>query len=90
MRVLIAFRAFRFTQQFVLLRRPIIQTNVKSTSPAYPLLHIEAVNNALTESETGQIDPVLYILTDQGPSVCCHMECGGGLRLLCPVSGDGM
>ncbi|KAL5530266.1 hypothetical protein ACEPAF_6523 [Sanghuangporus sanghuang] len=71
--------------------RPIIETNFKTTSPTYPLLHIEAFNNALSEAESadgGQIDPVLYVHTDQGPSVCCHMECGSGLRLLCPVRGD--
>ncbi|KAI5124765.1 hypothetical protein M0805_005399 [Coniferiporia weirii] len=68
--------------------RPIIQTNFKTASPAYPLLHIDAFNNALADSATGQIDPVLYVSAHQGPSACCHMECGGGLRLLCPVSGD--
>lgn len=69
-------------------RRPVIQTNFKTTSPAYPLLHIDAFNNALSESSDGQIDPVLYVSGHNGPSACCHMECGG-LRLLCPVSGDG-
>ncbi|EJD01288.1 clathrin adaptor, mu subunit [Fomitiporia mediterranea MF3/22] len=68
--------------------RPIIQTNFKSTSPAYPLLHIEAFNNAIADSERSQIDPVLYVHSDQGPSVCCHTECGIGLTLLCPVRGD--
>ncbi|THH12323.1 hypothetical protein EW145_g84 [Phellinidium pouzarii] len=68
--------------------RPIIQTNFKTTSAAYPLLHIDAFNNALAKSTNGQIDPVLYVSAHHGPSACCHIECGGGLRLLCPVSGD--
>ncbi|PAV21129.1 clathrin adaptor mu subunit [Pyrrhoderma noxium] len=68
--------------------RPIIQTNFKSTSTAYPILHIDAFNNALSDSVNGQPDPVLYVSTLEGPSACCHVECGDGLRLLCPVSGD--
>ena len=33
---------------------------------------------------------MLYVSTLEGPSACCHVECGDGLRLLCPVSGDGV
>lgn len=68
--------------------RPIIQTNFKTTSTAYPILHIDAFNNALSDSVNGQLDPVIYVSTLEGPSACCHVECGDGLRLLCPVSGD--
>lgn len=67
---------------------PIVQTNFKTTSPAYPLLHIDAFNNAVAGSPDGRVDPVIYVPAHQGPSACCHVECGG-LRLLCPVSDDG-
>ncbi|TDL29796.1 clathrin adaptor, mu subunit [Rickenella mellea] len=67
--------------------RPIIQTNFRTTSPVYPLLHIDAFNDALAKSPNGQLDPVIYISGHQGPSACCHTECGD-LKLLCPVSGD--
>ncbi|KLO16382.1 clathrin adaptor, mu subunit [Schizopora paradoxa] len=67
--------------------RPIVQTNFRSKGPAYPLLHIDAFNNALSETQYANLDPVLSVAAHHGPSACCHMECGG-LRFLCPVSGD--
>jgi AP-3 complex subunit mu len=71
--------------------RPIIQSGFRSTSPAYPLLHIDAFNNALAKApRPGDIDPVLYVppynIAD-APSACCHVACGD-MRFLCPVSGD--
>ncbi|KZW03889.1 clathrin adaptor, mu subunit [Exidia glandulosa HHB12029] len=66
--------------------RPIIQSNFAS-SPAYPLLHIDAVNDALAKSPAGAVDPVLYVSGPSGPSACCHVACNG-LRFLCPVSGE--
>ncbi|KAL4241532.1 adaptor complexes medium subunit family protein [Abortiporus biennis] len=70
--------------------RPIIQSGFRSTTPAYPLLHIDALNNALAKaSRPEDIDPVLYISTLEWdtPSACCHKK-HGELRFLCPVSGD--
>ncbi|KZT26916.1 clathrin adaptor mu subunit [Neolentinus lepideus HHB14362 ss-1] len=70
--------------------RPIVQTSFQSTSPAYPLIHIDAYNNALTKvSRPEDVDPVLYVagISNDKPSACCHVGCGD-LRLLCPVSGD--
>ncbi|KAF7330788.1 MHD domain-containing protein [Mycena venus] len=71
--------------------RPIIQSGFRSTSPSYPLLHVDAFNNALPKSHrTGDIDPVIYVPpynVADSPSACCHVECGD-MRILCPVSGD--
>lgn len=68
-----------------------IQSGFRSTPMAYPLMHIDALNDALGKSILGAVvDPVLYVPAvglDQGPSACCHME-RGGLRFMCPVSGD--
>ncbi|KAJ7477154.1 Mu homology domain-containing protein [Mycena galericulata] len=71
--------------------RPIIQSGFRSTSPAYPLLHIDAYNNSVPKSRRlGDIDPVIYVPpynVADSPSACCHVECGD-MRILCPVSGD--
>ncbi|KAJ7283365.1 Mu homology domain-containing protein [Mycena rebaudengoi] len=71
--------------------RPIIQSGFRSTSPAYPLLHIDAFNNAIPKSRRlGDIDPVIYVPpynVADSPSACCHVECGD-MRFLCPVSKD--
>ncbi|KAJ7667599.1 Mu homology domain-containing protein [Mycena polygramma] len=71
--------------------RPIIQSGFRSTSPAYPLLHVDAFNNAIPKSHrSGDIDPVIYVPpynAADSPSACCHVECGD-MRILCPVSGD--
>ena len=71
-------------------RRPIIQSNFRTKSPAYPLLHIDAFNDSLAKakSKRGEIDPVLYVASHHGKSACCHIE-SGGVRILCPVSVDG-
>ena len=74
--------------------RPIIQSGFRSSSPAYPLLHIDALNNTLVKSSrAGDVDPVIYVPTYDGrdallPSACCHILCGD-IRIMCPVSGDG-
>lgn len=74
-------------------RRPIIQSGFRSSSPAYPLLHIDALNNALAKSpRPNDVDPVIYVPTYDGrdsllPSACCHIVCGD-IRIVCPVSGD--
>ena len=65
-----------------------MQTNFRSKGPAYPLLHIDAFNSALAETPYADLDPVLNVAAHHGPSACCHMECGG-LKILCPISGDG-
>ncbi|KAA1466028.1 clathrin adaptor mu subunit [Dentipellis sp. KUC8613] len=70
--------------------RPIVQTGFRQFSPAYPLVHIDAFNNALAKAKRLQdVDPVLYVQTYElgAPSACCHVE-HAGLRFLCPVSGD--
>ncbi|KAH9950108.1 clathrin adaptor mu subunit [Amylocystis lapponica] len=69
--------------------RPIIQTGFRSATPAYPLLHIDALNNALANAGRPEdVDPVLYVPAGiETPSACCHIK-RGELRLLCPVSGD--
>ncbi|KAF5357655.1 hypothetical protein D9758_007443 [Tetrapyrgos nigripes] len=73
--------------------RPIIQSGFRSSSTAYPLLHIDTVNKALQKAASPkEIDPVLYIAPyntadDPKPSACCHVECGD-IRMLCPISGD--
>ncbi|KAJ6627399.1 Mu homology domain-containing protein [Mycena sp. CBHHK59/15] len=71
--------------------RPIIQSGFRSTSPAYPLVHIDAYNNAVPKSHRpGDIEPVIYVPpynVADSPSACCHVECAD-MRFLCPVSGD--
>ncbi|KAF7354942.1 MHD domain-containing protein [Mycena sanguinolenta] len=67
--------------------RPIIQSGFRSTSTAYPLLHVDAFNNALPKAQrSGDIDPVIYVPpfnVGDFPSACCHVECGD-MRILCP------
>lgn len=73
------------------LRRPIIQSGFHSVPPAYPILHIDALNNALSAaSRPDDVDPVLSVpsLTIDAPSACCHAKVAD-MRLLCPISGDG-
>ncbi|KAL0949818.1 hypothetical protein HGRIS_009853 [Hohenbuehelia grisea] len=71
--------------------RPIIQSGFRSVSSAYPLLHIDAYNNAAPKAQRpGDIDPVIYVPPYNAvdtPSACCHIPCGD-IRILCPVSGD--
>ncbi|KAJ8086121.1 hypothetical protein PM082_004941 [Marasmius tenuissimus] len=71
--------------------RPIIQSGFRSKSTAYPLLHIDVLNNELQKTTTlSDIDPVLYVppfnSTDT-PSACCHVSYSD-VHILCPVSGD--
>ncbi|KZT41125.1 mu-adaptin 3 [Sistotremastrum suecicum HHB10207 ss-3] len=67
--------------------RPIIQTSFRTTSPSYPLLHVDAVNEALQKTPNGQIDPIIYASSQHGPAACCHLKVGT-LRLLCPIRGS--
>ncbi|KAI0829336.1 clathrin adaptor mu subunit [Trametes gibbosa] len=68
--------------------RAIAQSGFHSFPPAYPLLHIDALNNALANSSrTEDVDPVLYVSGLDTPSACCHVK-RGELRYLSPVSGD--
>ncbi|KAF8665587.1 hypothetical protein AX16_000044 [Volvariella volvacea WC 439] len=71
--------------------RPIIQSGFRASSTAYPLLHVDAYNNACAKAQHGaNVDPVLYVQSYggvDGPSACCHVPCGD-MRLLCPISGD--
>lgn len=73
-------------------RRPIIQSRFRSTNAAYPLLHIDTLNNALSSStRKDDVDPVLYVpgySSDGKQSACCHVKCGD-VRILAPISGDG-
>jgi hypothetical protein len=73
-------------------RRPIIQSGFRSTNAAYPLLHIDTLNNALSSStRKDDVDPVLYVpgySSDGKQSACCHVKCGD-VRILAPISGDG-
>ncbi|KAF8165113.1 Mu homology domain-containing protein [Crassisporium funariophilum] len=71
--------------------RPIIQSGFRSTASTYPLIHIDAFNNALSKAlRPGDVDPVIYIpaynIADS-PSACCHVQCAD-MRFLCPVSGN--
>ncbi|KAH0587131.1 AP-3 complex subunit mu-1 [Termitomyces sp. J132] len=68
--------------------RPIIQSGFRSTPPSYPLLHIDALNNALAKTP-GDVDPVIYVppYNTVSAAACCHVKCGD-IRILCPVSGD--
>ncbi|KAG7096590.1 hypothetical protein E1B28_004009 [Marasmius oreades] len=71
--------------------RPIIQSGFRSKSPAYSLLHIDALNNELQKhSNPSRIDPVLYVPPFQSTdtaSACCHVS-HSDVYILCPVSGD--
>ncbi|KAF9569449.1 clathrin adaptor, mu subunit [Agrocybe pediades] len=71
--------------------RSIIQSGFRSTSTAYPLLHIDAVNNALSKApRPGDVDPVIYVNSygiEDAPSACCHVQVAD-MRFLCPISGD--
>ncbi|KAF8897166.1 Mu homology domain-containing protein [Infundibulicybe gibba] len=71
--------------------RPIIQSGFRCASAAYPMLHIDAFNNAASRCSTpGDIDPVLYVPSynpADSLSACCHVG-RGGMRFLCPISGD--
>lgn len=70
--------------------RAIIQSGFRSSNPAYPLLHIDALNSALQKApRPADVDPVLYVssLQHETPCACCHFK-HGDLRFLCPVSGD--
>ncbi|KAG5654661.1 hypothetical protein H0H81_009909 [Sphagnurus paluster] len=68
--------------------RPIIQSGFRSTSSSYPLLHIDALNNALSKSPNS-VDPVIYVppYNANPATACCHVQCND-IRILCPVSGD--
>lgn len=71
-------------------RRAIIQSGFRSSNPAYPLLHIDALNSAFAKAtRPADVDPVLYVssLQHEMPCACCHVK-HGDLRFLCPVSGD--
>lgn len=81
------------TNHSTLRRRPVIQSGYTSFPPAYPLLHIDTLNNELAKSSrAGSVDPVIYVppgIGDfSGGSACCHVEMGE-LRLVASVSGDG-
>lgn len=70
--------------------RPIIQSGFRSSQPFYPLLHVDAFNNALQkESRASDIDPILYVPspTHGATSACCHISCSD-MRILCPISED--
>ncbi|KAH9894152.1 clathrin adaptor mu subunit [Cubamyces lactineus] len=70
--------------------RVVAQSGFHSFPAAYPLLHIDALNNALANaSRSDDVDPVLYVpgINMDVPSACCHVK-RGDLRYLCPVSGD--
>jgi len=71
--------------------RPIIQSGFRSTSPTYPLLHIDVVNGALAKAaHSGDVDPVIYVgayAIGEKPSACCHVPCAD-MRFLCAISGN--
>ncbi|KAF8313048.1 clathrin adaptor mu subunit [Clavulina sp. PMI_390] len=78
-------------------RKPIVQTSFHGTPAAYPLLHLDAFNNALEKARLSstsypkKIDSVLPVnipaSPDRSSSVCCHVE-RAGIYFLCPVSAD--
>lgn len=74
------------------LSRPVIQSGFRSTSSAYPLIHIDAYNNALSKvTRPDDVDPVIYVPAyniEESPSACCHVQCAD-MRFLCPISGNG-
>ncbi|KIJ56590.1 hypothetical protein M422DRAFT_148680 [Sphaerobolus stellatus SS14] len=65
--------------------RPIIQTNFRNSSSSYPLLHVDAFNDALSKAKGSNVDPIINVMSPSGPSACCHISCGG-LKILAPVS----
>jgi AP-3 complex subunit mu len=68
--------------------RPIIQSSYTTFPAAYPLLHIEALNNALAKaSREGSVDPVVYVEELSCSTACCHVEVGG-MRFVATISGD--
>ncbi|KAI6165042.1 clathrin adaptor mu subunit [Pisolithus thermaeus] len=73
--------------------RPIIQSGYTSFPPAYPLLHIDALNNELAKApSSGIIDPVVYVSSGGGGdmpdcSACCHIQVRE-MRMLASISGD--
>ncbi|PCH41585.1 mu-adaptin 3 [Wolfiporia cocos MD-104 SS10] len=70
--------------------RPIIQSGFRSSAAAYPLLHIDALNNALENApRPDDVDPVLHVssLNVDAPAACCHAKVAD-MRILCPISGD--
>ncbi|TRM68515.1 Mu homology domain-containing protein [Schizophyllum amplum] len=71
--------------------RPIIQSGFRGFSSAYPMVHIDAVNNAFAKaSKSTDVDPVLSVDsygTSDSSSACCHITTAD-IRVLCPVSGD--
>jgi AP-3 complex subunit mu len=73
-------------------RRPVIQSGFRSTYAAYPLIHVDAVNDAVAKAPKAQdVDPIIYVpsLTiGEPPSACCHVLCND-TRLLCVISGNG-
>ena len=83
---------YKLAQDLKPRRRPIIQSGFRSTNAAYPLLHIDTLNNALSSSaRRDDVDPVLHVpgySSDGKQSACCHVKCGD-VRILAPISGDG-
>jgi AP-3 complex subunit mu len=76
-----------------LTRRPIIQSGFRSANAAYPLLHVDALNNALAKAapRPSDVNAVLHVPAydaTRGPSACCHIS-HGDVRILCPISGNG-
>ncbi|KAL4075691.1 clathrin adaptor mu subunit [Scleroderma citrinum] len=72
--------------------RPIIQSGYTSFPPAYPLLHVDALNTELFKSSSfGSIDPVVYVASGGADmpdgSACCHIQVGE-MRMLVSISGD--
>ncbi|KAL1744615.1 Mu homology domain-containing protein [Schizophyllum fasciatum] len=71
--------------------RPIIQSGFRGLPSAYPMVHIDAVNNAFEKAvRVADIDPVISVDsygTSDSPSACCHVATSD-IRVLCPVSGD--
>ncbi|KZT74521.1 clathrin adaptor, mu subunit [Daedalea quercina L-15889] len=70
--------------------RPIVQSGFRSSASAYPLLHIEALNEALNNAPKPEdVDPVLYVsgLNVDTPCASCHAKVGD-MRILCPISGE--
>ncbi|KAI5832744.1 clathrin adaptor, mu subunit [Schizophyllum commune Tattone D] len=71
--------------------RPIIQSGFRGFSSAYPMVHIDAVNNAFEKAvRATDVDPVISVDsygTSDSPSACCHVATAD-IRVLCPVSGD--
>ncbi|KAI6004174.1 clathrin adaptor mu subunit [Pisolithus albus] len=73
--------------------RPIIQSGYTSFPPAYPLLHIDALNSELAKApSSGIIDPVVYVSSGGGGdmpdcSACCHIQVRE-IRMLASISGD--